>query len=159
MSVRIRNGHTYYRYTIWDKESHKYRYLERKCPLKEFRTSVRINYRKLKKWQIDAIFEHFCEPSASFIPLYFIYIYEMNPKEAYNLTFSDCEKMELSTETKRILQRQKQRISDARRLYGYSEYHDFVCVNLRTGKKLSPNHFNYVRKWIRNRFIKLSSSS
>ena len=153
MSVRIRNGHTYYRYTIWDKEAHKYRYLERKYPLKEFRTTVRINYHDLQKREIEAVFEHFQEPSSSFIPLHFIYIYGMEPKEVYELTFTDCEKMALSFETKRILQRQRQRISDARRLYGYLEYHDFICVDLKTGKKLSPNHFNYIKKWIRNNLL------
>ena len=158
MSIRFRNGHKYYRYTIWDKEKHKYRYIERKCPLKDFRTSVRYNYRNLQKREIEAIFEHFREPSSAFIPLHFIYIYNVDPKKVYDLTFEDCNKMKLSIETKHILQRQRQRISDARRLYGYLEFNDFVCVNLKTGKKLSHYQYDYIKKWIRKKFIPLNEA-
>lgn len=152
MQIRIRNGNKYYRYTIWDKRLKKYRYLERKEPLKDFSYTKRCDYRKLSKAQITAIFEHFREGTNAFIPLHFIYIYGIDPKAVYDLTFSDCEKMDLTGDTKRILLRHKERIDAARRLYNHDEYNNYICVNLKTGKKLSNYHFDYIKKWIRKNF-------
>lgn len=149
MQIRIRNGHKYYRYTIWDKGLKKYRYLERKEPLNGFLYKNRRDYRKLSKEQITAIFEHFKEGTNAFIPLYFIYIYAMNPKDVYELTFDVCDQMNLSDDTKRILLRHKERIDAARRLYNHDEYNSYICVNLKTGKKLSHYHFDYIKKWIK----------
>lgn len=158
MSERIRNGHKYYRYTVWDKTLKKYRYLERKEPLKDYCKCSRINYKKLTDEQLEALFEHFKEPSTAFIPLHFIYIYNMDPKEVYDLTFTDCKNMELTSETKRILLRQQQRISDFARIYNHEEFNDYICVNLKTGKKLSHYQFDYVKKWIRKESQKIPSS-
>lgn len=153
MSIRIRNGHKYYRYTVWDKELKKYRYLERKEPLKDYQKRQRIDYYNLSDEQLETLFTRFREPSSAFIPLHFIYIYKMDPIKVYDLTFAKCKELDLANETKRILLRQQQRISDARRLYNHEEFNDYICVNLKTGKKLSYYQQDYVKKWIRKSLI------
>lgn len=57
--------------------------------------------------------------------------------------------MSLSDDAIRLLKRQKQRISDARRLYNHLEFNDYVIVDLKTGKKLSNKQIYYVCKVIR----------
>lgn len=159
MSERVRNGHKYYRYTVWDKSLKKYRYLERKEPLKDFYKRPRINYYKLTDGQLEALFEHFSEGSTAFIPLHFIYIYKLDPIKVYNLTFTDCNTMNLTNETRRILLRHKQRISDFARIYNYDEFNDYICINFKTGKKLSHYQYDYVKKWIRRKFLPLNDNS
>ncbi len=153
MSERIRNGHKYYRYTVWDKEKKQYKYLERKNPIENFFKKEKINYLKLSEKDLEKVFIRFKEPSTAFIPLHFIYIYHMDPVKVYDLTFGDCKYMELTNETKRILLRQQQRISDFARIYNYNEFNDYICINLKTGKKLSHYQFDYVKKWIRKSLL------
>ncbi len=158
MSERIRNGHKYYRYTVWDKEKKKYKYLERKNPIENFSKKEKINYLKLSEKDLEKVFTRFKEPSTAFIPLHFIYIYHIDPIKVYDLTFTDCKNMDLTNETKRILLRQQQRISDFARIYNYEEFNDYICVNLKTGKKLSHYQYDYVKKWIHKESQKIPSS-
>ena len=153
MSVRYKNGNRYYRYTIWDKKEKKRRYLERALPIRslEIKKDNRLNdliYYPSQD-EIDAIFTRFKEPSSAYIPLYFIFYCHVDYLRVYDITFTEAFKMSLSDDAIRLLKRQKQRISDARRLYNHLEFNDYVIVDLKTGKKLSNKQIYYVCKVIR----------
>lgn len=146
MSERIRNGHKYYRYTIWNKENKKYRYLERKIPIENYRKKEYMDLYKLQEDDINWLLNRFKEPSSAFIPLHFIFSYHIEPIKVYELTFKDCKSMELSDETKRIINRQRNRIQEARLIFNHEDFNDYLCINLKTGNKLSHYQLDYIKK-------------
>lgn len=141
MSIRVRNGKTYYRYTVWDKEAKKYRYLERKAPIAKITHQLTTN-------EIARIFLRFPEPSSAAIVLHLLYFYDIRPVDIYELKISQVDfrkntlnGMTLRPDTVRLLRRHVDRIR--------SISDGYLIVNLQTGKKLSHHQLGYITKVIK----------
>lgn len=148
MSVRVRNGKTYYRYTIWDKEAKKYRYLERRRPPEgSNRAFVKVPNQLTAK-EVGKVFSRFREPSSAAVVLHLLYFYGIKPVDIYKLKISQVDfrkntlaDIPLRSDTVRLLRRHIDRIrtiSDG-----------YLIVDLRTGKKLSHYQLGYIVKVIR----------
>lgn len=148
MSIRIRNGKTYYRYTVWDKEAKKYRYLERSRPLEVSNSRFVKVPKQLTVNEVGRVFLRFPEPSSAAIVLHLLYFYDIRPVDIYELKISQVDfrkntlnGMTLRPDTVRLLRRHVDRIR--------SISDGYLIVNLQTGKKLSHHQLGYIVKIIR----------
>lgn len=144
MGTRIRNGYLYFRKTVRDEDGRKH-YLERK--INDFSTIRKISNEPITNEQVEAIFKRFPEPNTAHIPLHMMYFCGMDKDAVYELTEASTGLLYLSDDTKKLLQRQINRISVCSLLYGYST--DYLVINLQTGERISPYQMDYITKVIR----------